>query len=59
MYRHEEGGEPARLNSQPIKTSSFRDTDVASAHTYIYSVSAIDVRGNESARSSEASESVP
>ena len=59
VYRHEEGGEPTKLNSQPIKTPSFRDTDVASSHTYIYSVSAIDVRGNESARSSEASETVP
>lgn len=59
VYRHEERGEPTKLNSQPIKTPSFRDTGVASGHTYIYSVSAIDVRGNESAHSSEASESVP
>jgi hypothetical protein len=32
---------------------------VASGKTYIYSVSAADVRGNESARSQEASETVP
>jgi hypothetical protein len=32
---------------------------VVKGTTYIYSVSAVDVRGNESARSEEASESVP
>jgi len=59
VYRHEEGGEPKKINSQPIKTPSFRDVNITSGHTYIYSVSAIDVRGNESARSTEASETVP
>jgi predicted small lipoprotein YifL len=59
IYRHEEAGEATKVNSAPVKTPSFRDTNVASGHTYIYSVSAVDIRGNESARSGEASESVP
>lgn len=59
VYRYEEREQPRKLNSQPVRTPSFRDTEVISGHTYIYSVSAIDVRGNESARSSEASETVP
>jgi hypothetical protein len=33
--------------------------NVASGRTYFYSVSAVDIRGNESARSQEASEAVP
>lgn len=59
IFRHESGGEAAKINSEPVKTPAFRDTNVASGHTYFYSVSAVDVRGNESARSEEASEAVP
>jgi hypothetical protein len=59
VYRQEGTGEPAKINPEPIKTPSFRDTNVASGHTYNYSVSALDVRGNESARSKPATESVP
>ena len=59
VYRREEGSEPVKINSAPIKSPSFRDTNDLSGHTYFYSVSAIDVRGNESARSPEASERVP
>jgi hypothetical protein len=59
VYRHEEGGEARKINTAPVKMPSFRDTNIASGHTYIYSVAAIDVRGNESARSSETSETVP
>lgn len=59
VYRHEDDGQPQKINSQPVKTPSFRDVHVVSGHTYIYSVSAIDIRGNESAPSGEASESVP
>lgn len=59
VYRREADGEPKRINSQSVKTPSFRDANVLSGHTYIYSVSAIDIRGNESAHSGEASETVP
>jgi len=59
IYRHEEGTAPVKVNSEPVANSAFRDTNVSSGHTYVYSVSAIDVRGNESERSQEASEAVP
>jgi hypothetical protein len=42
-----------------VKTPAFRDMNVESGKTYVYSISAVDVRGNESARSPEASEAVP
>jgi fibronectin type 3 domain-containing protein len=47
------------LNAAPLKTPAYRDTIVEAKKTYFYSVSAIDVRGNESARSEEAGETVP
>lgn len=59
VYRHEEGAAPVKLNSALVGTPSYRDTSVAPGKTYFYSVSAIDQRGNESAKSEEASESVP
>jgi hypothetical protein len=59
VYRHEAGAAAVKLNSEPVKTPAFRDFQVASGHKYFYSVSAIDVRRNESARSEEASETVP
>lgn len=59
VYRHEEGGQPVKINQDAVKTPSFRDTSAVSAHTYFYSVSAVDVRGNESARSEEAHETLP
>lgn len=59
IYRHEAGAAEQKLNTEPGRTPAFRDTNVAAGHAYFYSVSAIDVRGNESAHSAEASESVP
>jgi hypothetical protein len=59
VFRHEAGAEPVRINPQPLKTPAFRDMNVAPGKTYVYSVSAVDVRGNESAPSQEASEAVP
>ena len=59
LYRHEAGSAEQKLNSEILKTPAFRDTNVRSGHTYFYSVSAVDVRGNESAHSAETSESVP
>ncbi len=59
IYRHEEGGEPQKINSEMVKAPAFRDMNAKPGHTYSYSVSAMDVRGNESARSVEASEAVP
>jgi fibronectin type 3 domain-containing protein len=59
VYRREAGSTPQKLNQQPLKSPEFHDSAVASGHTYEYSVSAIDVRENESARSQPTTESVP
>jgi len=59
VFRHEAGAAPVKINSVLVTSPAFRDTNVASGKTYSYSVSAADVRGNESTRSQEASEAVP
>jgi hypothetical protein len=59
VYRHEAGGPPSKLNPDLIKSPAYRDTAVMPGHKYFYSVSAMDVRGNESPRSDETSETVP
>ena len=59
VYRHEEGGAAVKLNTGPVKVPAFRDLQVVAGKTYFYSVSAVDLRGNESGRSEEASERVP
>jgi len=58
VYRREEGGAAGRINSKPLATLSFQDLDVVPGHRYFYSISAIDVRGNESAKSAELAELV-
>lgn len=59
VYRHEEGAAPVKVNTEPVKTPAYRDADVKSGHQYTYSVSAVDLRANESAHSDEASEKMP
>lgn len=59
VYRSEDGAPAVKLNAELVKTPAYRDTNVASGKRYVYSVSAVDLRGNESARSEEASEAVP
>jgi hypothetical protein len=63
VYRSETNGTEVKvmvkLNSEVVKSPSYRDLAVASGKTYIYSVSAVDVRGNESHLSEETSEPVP
>src|ERR1700693_3717063 len=59
VYRHEEGGTSVRVNLKPVRVPAFRDLQVVAGKTYFYSVSAVDMRGNESVRSAEASVSVP
>jgi hypothetical protein len=59
VYRREAGGAGARINESLVKPPAFRDANIAPGHTYTYTVTAIDMRGNESAPSAEASESVP
>jgi hypothetical protein len=59
VYRRDANGAAAKLNSELVKSSAYRDHAVAAGTTYVYSVSAVDLRGNESAKSEEASEQVP
>jgi hypothetical protein len=59
VYRREGSGAPEKLNGELVKSPSYRDWAVTAGKTYFYSVSAVDVRENESERSEETSESVP
>lgn len=59
IYRHEEGQPPVKINVELVRTPAYRDSSVAGGKKYFYSVSAVDLRGNESARSEEAWEAVP
>jgi fibronectin type 3 domain-containing protein len=59
IFRHEENEPPVKLNSEPVKAPAFRDSRVQSGKKYFYSVSAVDERNNESAKSDETSEQVP
>ncbi len=56
IYRHEEATPLLKVNRELVKTPVYRDTDIQAGHTYFYSVTAIDVRGNESGKSEEAAE---
>ena len=59
VYRREGSSQPAKINTDLVKAPAFRDSSVAAGQTYFYSISAVDARANESARSEEASEQVP
>jgi hypothetical protein len=59
VYRHEEGTPAVKITAEPVKAPAYRDTNVVPGKRYFYTVSALDVRGNESGRSEEASEAVP
>jgi hypothetical protein len=56
VYRRVSGsGAPMRLTpaGKPVSTPAWRDTNIAPGERYAYSVSAVDVSGNESGRSAE------
>jgi hypothetical protein len=59
VFRRIEGGQPEKLNKQLVQVPSFRDENVTAGQKYIYTVSAVDLRGNESPQSAEATEKVP
>lgn len=58
VYRRENGREPTKINTELLKTSAFRDSNVFPGHEYFYSITAVDARGNASPRSVEAAETV-
>lgn len=60
VYRREQESPWKRISGdQPLVAPAFHDTDVLAGHTYVYGVSAVDTRGNESGRSADASDTVP
>jgi hypothetical protein len=59
VYRRNGNAPASKINTQLLKTPAFQDNSVAPGITYTYSVTAVDLRGNESAQSREASETVP
>jgi hypothetical protein len=59
VYRREEGQHPLKINTELVKAPSYRDRGAAPGRKYLYSVTAVDLRENESPRSSETFESVP
>lgn len=59
IYRREQNGPVIKINPELVKSSTYKDTSISKGSGYSYAVSAVDVRGNESARSEEANESVP
>jgi hypothetical protein len=59
VFRRVGSGDPVKLNQQLVRVPSFRDDTVLPGKTYVYSISAVDLRGNESSRSAETSETVP
>jgi len=50
VFRGDAGAPPRRLNAALLLTPAFRDTAITPGVSYSYSVSAVDQKGNESAR---------
>lgn len=59
VYRHTEGEAPAKINSELVKTPRYADSGIQPGMKYFYSVTAVDLRGNESGKSEETSETAP
>lgn len=59
VFRRSGSGEAVKLNKQLVPVPSYRDDTVVPGTTYYYLVSAVDLRGNESGRSTETMEAVP
>ena len=59
VFRSLDASAPVKLNQQLVPVPSYRDENVVAGKTYRYSVSAVDLRGNESGRSGETTETVP
>ena len=59
VYRHSGNGLAVKINSELVKTPRFPDPNIQSGMKYFYSVTAVDLRGNESGKSDETSETVP
>jgi fibronectin type 3 domain-containing protein len=58
IYRSENEKDWVKLNAQLHKTASFKDDRVGIGKLYFYQITAVDVYGNESSKSSTVSETV-
>jgi hypothetical protein len=59
VYRRTPASTFAVVSSAPVKAPAWRDNDVHPGQKYYYTVAAVDLRGNQSAQSAPAEESVP
>jgi len=59
VSRRGEASTLAVVSAAPVKAPAWRDNDVQLGQTYYYTVAAVDVRGNQSAQSAPAEETVP
>lgn len=59
VYRRMGSEPPVKINTELVKTPRFADPGIQPGMKYFYSVSAVDLRGNESGKSEETSETVP
>jgi hypothetical protein len=59
VYRRTGSETPVKINSELVKTPRFADPGIQAGMKYFYSVTAVDLRGNESGKSEETSEMVP
>lgn len=59
IYRREARGHAERLNAELLRSPLFRDTTLTPGGRYSYSVTAVDLSGNESAASLEVEVDVP
>jgi hypothetical protein len=59
VYRRTAASRVVAVSSGAVKAPAWRDNDVQPGQKYYYTVSAVDLRGNESAQSIPAEESVP
>jgi hypothetical protein len=59
VFRHEDGAQPVKLNTELVKAPAFRDESVQTGKKYFYAVRAVDLRNNAGPMSEETSESVP
>ena len=59
VYRSTDGGPFERVNRHRVPTPIFHDTSVVPGHHYEYAITAVDLDGNESARSKPAGVTTP
>lgn len=59
VYRRAGSEQPVKINTELVKTPRFADPGIQPGMKYFYSVSAVDLHGNESGKSEETSETVP